>query len=117
MVKFYVATAKRYVFIMIYVSDEKIFELSNNFKAFLPHRDSLDCLNFARAILNEAADSKEHVNIMTVCAYESGMASGLMSAQFLCEKIVDEYQIEYMRQSGQDCIDAIRKELDSSPHN
>jgi len=110
MVKFYVATAKRYVFIMIYVSDEKIFELSNNFKAFLPHRDSLDCLNFARAILDEAADSKEHVNMMTVCAYESGMESGLMKAQRICEEVKNKCKTDDRIQLAQGCIDAIQKE-------
>jgi len=100
------------------VSDEKILEKAHRICRTYRHTEddkysfSDDIMiHFARAILAEATDSKEHVNMMTVCAYESGMASGLMSAQFLCENIVDEYQIEYMRQSGQDCIDAIANEL------
>jgi len=103
------------------VSNETILDIAKSmcWKYRINQRDKYrftdnGLLQFARAILAEATDSKAHVNMMTVCAYESGMASGLMSAQFLCEKIVDEYQIEYMKQSGQDCIDAIRKELDIS---
>jgi len=95
------------------VSDEKIFELSNKFKAFLPHRDSLDCLNFARAVLNEAADTKEHVNMMTVCAYESGMASGLVKAQRICEKLGNDDLAEYMGCHALDCADVIANELNN----
>jgi len=103
------------------VSDEKILEKAHRICWKYRHTDEahyqfndITMLQFARSILNEAADSKEHVNMMTVCAYEAGSRNGLMHAQCICEEVKNKCKTDDRIQLAKDCIDAIQKELDIS---
>jgi len=113
------------------VSDEKILDIAKAvcWKYRVNRCDKYrftdsGILLFSRSILIGADDSKGHVGMMTARAYESGMSSGLRSAQDLCEAIESPAT---MRHGGeltceeqaafnagvQSCCDAIANELTS----